>query len=644
LIAILLLLLVIVASQWYSEDHAEIDYTFFHQQLEAGNIQSLESRGQQAYGEFIEPPALPAVPSQPTPDQPTEQPPKTPQRLPKKFVVNLLSPDGIDPELRQELLDAGVQFSNRPPRNYTEVLLLIWLGLLVFLIFGGWSLARRARDQMLGGGMLPGVLRSPARRYSADAQRVTFNDVAGLGNVKKDLQEIVDYLRDPAKFQRLGARVPKGVLLMGPPGTGKTLLAKAVAGEAGVPFFSINGSEFIQLFVGVGAGRVRDLFQTAQANSPSILFIDEVDAIGRQRGAGLGGGHDEREQTLNQILSEMDGFSPTSTVIVLAATNRPDVLDPALLRPGRFDRHITVDRPTLSGRRELFEVHSRGVPVADDVDFERLARATVGMTGADIRNLVNEAALWATRNDQNSVRMSDFEYARDKVLMGPAREDVLTEEEKQITAYHEAGHAILAWLTPGCDRVHKVTIMPRGRALGVTQLVPEEERYNISQQDLEARLAMMLGGRAAEKMQFDQYSAGAENDLREATRIARRMVTHWGMSDRLGPVAYHLSEEHPFLGRDIAQHERQFSEHTAQVIDEEVAKILHAAEERAKRTLDENAGKLNALAEALLEREVLDEREITELIGAGINQTAEKTRSIGAAQVATIATKSRVDS
>jgi cell division protease FtsH len=645
LIVILLLVLVVVASQWYAQDRAEIPFTFFYQQLQARNIKSLQVSGQQAYGEFLEPPSAPVVETQQTPDAAEEgQRPARTRRLPKEFVVHLLSPEGVDAQLRQELLDAGVELSGQPPRNYTELLLLIWLGLLVFLIIGGWSMARRARDQMLGGGMLPGVLRSPARRYAADAQRVTFNDVAGLGNVKKDLQEIVDYLRDPARFQRLGARVPKGVLLMGPPGTGKTLLAKAVAGEAGVPFFSINGSEFIQLFVGVGAGRVRDLFQTAQANSPSILFIDEVDAIGRQRGAGLGGGHDEREQTLNQILSEMDGFSPTSTVIVLAATNRPDVLDPALLRPGRFDRHITVDRPTLAGRRELFEVHSRGVPVSDDVDFQRLARATVGMTGADIRNLVNEAALWATRNDQNTVRMSDFEYARDKVLMGPAREDVLTEEEKQITAYHEAGHAILAWLTPGCDRVHKVTIMPRGRALGVTQLVPEEERYNISQQDLEARLAMMLGGRAAEKIQFDQYSAGAENDLREATRIARRMVTHWGMSERLGPVAYHLSEEHPFLGRDIAQHERQFSEHTAQVIDEEVAKILHAAEDRAKRTLDENADKLNTLAEALLDREVLDESEIAELIGPSVYQPTEDSRSAGAAQVASIATKSRADS
>ena len=632
-----LMMLVFFASRWFGEDRPAIDYTFFHQQLQAGNIESLDIRGDVANGEFKEPPLAPAATTETKEDDASQagddaEGDQAPRRLPKKFVVNLLGP--VDAELRQELLDAGVEVTSTPPANYSDLLLLIWLGLLVFLILGGWSMARRARDQMLGGGMLPGVLKSPARRYAAEGPKVTFNDVAGLGNVKKDLQEIVDYLREPARFQRLGARVPKGVLLMGPPGTGKTLLAKAVAGEAGVPFFSINGSEFIQLFVGVGAGRVRDLFQTAQANSPAILFIDEVDAIGRQRGAGLGGGHDEREQTLNQILSEMDGFSPTSAVIVLAATNRPDVLDPALLRPGRFDRHITVDRPTLAGRRELLEVHSRGVPLADDIDFERLARATVGMTGADIRNLVNEAALWATRNDQNVVRMGDFEFARDKVLMGPAREDVLTEEERQITAYHEAGHAILAWLTPGCDRVHKVTIMPRGRTLGVTQLVPEEERYNISQHDLEARLAMMLAGRAAEKIQLNQLSAGAENDLREATRIARRMVTHWGMSERLGPVAYHDSEDHPFLGREIAQHERRFSEHTAQVIDEEVAKILHGAEDRAKQTLEQHDDKLQSLAEALLEREVLDEDEIRELIGPSTGQPNERPHSTGAAQVA----------
>jgi cell division protease FtsH len=637
MIALLVLFLAFIASRWLVADTAEIKYTFFNKQLQARNIKSLEIRGQKAYGEFIEPPPSPIASAKPSAasGKDESQAAGATRRLPKKFVVNLLSPE-VDAELRKSLIEAGVDVTSRPPTDYSQVLLLVWLGLLVFLLIGGWAMARRARDQVLGGGMLSGVLRSPARRYEAEQGRVTFNDVAGLTNVKDDLQEIVDYLRDPARFQRLGARVPKGVLLMGPPGTGKTLLAKAVAGEAGVPFFSINGSEFIQLFVGVGAGRVRDLFQTAQANSPSILFIDEVDAIGRQRGAGLGGGHDEREQTLNQILSEMDGFSPTSTVIVLAATNRPDVLDPALLRPGRFDRHIMVDRPTLAGRRQLFEVHSRGVPLSDDVDFERLSRATVGMTGADIRNLVNEAALWATRNNQNVVRMSDFEYARDKVLMGPAREDVLSEDEKLITAYHEAGHAILAWFTPGCDRVHKVTVMPRGRTLGVTQIVPEEERYNISQSDLAARLAMLLGGRAAEKIQFDEFSAGAENDLQEATRLARRMVTHWGMSERLGPVAYHVSEDHPFLGREIAQHERQFSEHTAQVIDEEVAKVLHAAEDRAKRTLQQHAGKLRKLAETLLEREVLDEGELRELIGPSVNDGKEHVRSAGSAQVAKV--------
>lgn len=665
IILLLLLSLVLFSSRWFGEERAEIEFAFFHQQLAAKNIKSLDIRGRQAQGEFVEPTLVPRIATAagqaPTAAIGDEQPPNTapepkasegaaapstqpatgdassqePRKLSKKFVVTLPSAE-IDASLRKELLDAGVDpLIFREPTDWSQLLLLVWLVLLAMMVFGGWSMARRARDQMLGGGMLSGVLKSPARRYAAEGPKVTFNDVAGLGNVKKDLQEIVDYLRDPAKFQRLGARVPKGVLLMGPPGTGKTLLAKAVAGEAGVPFFSINGSEFIQLFVGVGAGRVRDLFQTAQAAAPAILFIDEIDAVGRQRGAGLGGGHDEREQTLNQILSEMDGFNPASTVIVLAATNRPDVLDPALLRPGRFDRHITVDRPALEGRKQLFEVHSRGVPLADDVDFERLARATVGLTGADIRNLVNEAALWATRNDQNVVRMSDFEFARDKVLMGDAREDVLSDQEKRITAYHEAGHTILAWLTPGCDRVHKVTIMPRGRALGVTHLVPEEDRHNISQHDLQSRLAMLLGGRAAEKIQFEEYSAGAESDLQEATKIARRMVTHWGMSERLGPVAYHISEEHPFLGREFAQHERHFSEHTAQIIDEEVAKILHTAEDRAKRTLQQYAGKLTALAEALLDKEILDEDEIRHLIGPSVHHMADRPAP-GPAQVASV--------
>jgi cell division protease FtsH len=649
--AILLLLSLLIFSHWFAEDRSEIDFGMFHEQLQTHNIRALDVRGPTAYGEFKVAPLV-LVPAgqnpaaEPSADKTTDdksahggsEQPAAPQLLKKKFSVGFFPP-GVDAELRKELLAAGIDpLTSSEQTDYTNFFALIWLVLLGFLIFGGWNMARQTRDQMLGGGgMLSGVLRSPARRYAEDAPRTTFDDVAGLGNVKKDLQEIVQFLKEPEKFQRLGARVPKGVLLMGPPGTGKTLLAKAVAGEAKVAFFAINGSEFIQLFVGVGAGRVRDMFKTAQAAAPSILFIDEIDAIGRQRGAGLGGGHDEREQTLNQILSEMDGFSPATTVIVIAATNRPDVLDPALLRPGRFDRHITVDRPTIAGRLELFELHSHGVPIGDDVDFKRLAQGTVGLTGADIRNLVNEAALWATRQDKKFVTASDFEYARDKELMGATREDILTEKEKILTAYHEAGHALLAWLIPGCDRVHKVTIIPRGRALGVTHLVADEDRHNVSQTDLEAQLAMALGGRAAEELQFDEFSAGAESDLQRATQTARRMVTHWGMSERLGPVAYHTTEDHPFLGREIAQHERQFSEHTAQMIDEEVAKLLHAAEDRAKRTLEQHSTQLTELAEALLAREVLDESEITALIGPSVQQLAARPVAIvGPAQVATV--------
>ncbi len=501
--------------------------------------------------------------------------------------------------------------------------MLVWVGVTVLLLFFFWSMYRRTRDQFMGGGMFSGFAKSPAKRFDSDKKRETFDDIAGLENVKLDLQEIVEFLKNPEKFQRLGGRVPKGVLLMGAPGTGKTLLARAVAGEADVPFFSINGSEFIQMFVGVGAGRVRDMFKEAKEASPCILFIDEIDAVGRQRGAGLGGGHDEREQTLNQILSEMDGFSQTESVIVLAATNRPDVLDPALLRPGRFDRHITVDRPSQKGRRAIFEVHARDVPLADDVDLDRLASGTVGMTGADIRNLVNEAALWATRGGKDKVDMSDFEHARDKILMGAKREEVLSDEEKKITAYHEAGHALLAWITPGADRVHKVTIIPRGRALGVTQLVPQEDRMNIGESDLRARLLYLLGGRAAEKLLFDEYSAGAENDLKQVTSLARKMVAQWGMSERLGPVAYNISEEHPFLGREIAHEHRSFSEHTAQVIDEEVAKILSATSDEADRTLAKHRTELDTLADALQTREVIDELEIEELIGPSANARAE---------------------
>lgn len=444
--------------------------------------------------------------------------------------------------------------------------------------------------------------------------------MAGLEGVKADLQEIVDFLKDPGKFQKLGGRVPKGVLLMGPPGTGKTLLARAIAGEANVPFFSVNGSEFIQMFVGVGASRVRDLFTTAKAQSPAIIFIDEIDAVGRQRGAGLGGGHDEREQTLNQILGEMDGFQKTESVIVVAATNRPDVLDPALLRPGRFDRHITVSRPTMKGRLEIFKVHVRDVPLGPDVDLEVMAQATAGMTGADIQNLVNEAALWAARQNKSKVEMSDLYYAHDKVLMGAKREEVLNQKEKERTAYHEAGHTLSAWSLPGAMPVHKVTVIPRGQALGVTQMVPEEDRMNLSENEIRDTLVVMLSGRAAEKLVYDEFTVGAQNDLERATRMARRMVTEWGMSDRLGPVSYKMTEEDPFLGREMHQ-SRQFSEHTMEVIDEEVTKILQAASVQALELLDRRRADLDQLASELVKREELDRRDIRVLIGASVHDT-----------------------
>ncbi len=493
---------------------------------------------------------------------------------------------------------------------------LLWITfLLPTVIIAGLILymMRRARDQF-DGGILGSFVKSPAKRHDKSKQRTTFDEVAGLENAKAELMEIVEFLKTPEKFQKLGGRIPKGVLLVGPPGSGKTLLARAVAGEAGVPFFSISGSEFIQMFVGVGASRVRDMFKTAKDSSPCLLFIDEIDAVGRVRGAGLGGGHDEREQTLNQILTEMDGFTPNETVIVLAATNRPDVLDPALLRPGRFDRHVTVDRPTKKGRLEILKVHTRNVPLAEDVELDSIARGTVGMSGADLANLVNEAALLATRYDKQAVDMSDLDSARDKVIMGAKREDLITPKEKRLTAYHEAGHALVAWLMPSASPVHKVTIIPRGRALGVTQFLPEEDRLNLYESDLQALLAVALGGRAAERLVMGDLSAGAADDLKKATRMARMMVTQWGMSERVGPVFFQGSEEHPFLGREMSE-ARDHSEHTAQVIDEEVGRILREADDRALRLLEEHRDDLEKLAEALLEREVLNVGEIQELIG-----------------------------
>jgi cell division protease FtsH len=472
---------------------------------------------------------------------------------------------------------------------------------------------RRTADPM-GTGMLGGFIRSPARRFQPSDQRTTFDDVAAMDQAKQELQEVVEFLKNPAKFQRLGAQIPKGVLLIGPPGTGKTLLARATAGEAGVPFYSISGSEFIQMFVGVGASRVRDLFRTAKENSPCILFIDEIDAVGRVRGAGVGGGHDEREQTLNQILSEMDGFTQNEAVIVLAATNRPDVLDPALLRPGRFDRHVTIDRPTKQGRVGILKVHCRKVPLGADVDLEEIASGTIGFSGAELKNLVNEAALIATRAGKDRVEMDDFDAARDKVLMGPQREEILNKHEREMTAYHESGHALLAWLLPDVDPVHKVTIIPRGRALGLTQLLPDEERFNIGERRLHSQMVMLMGGRAAEKLVFNEYSAGGEDDLNKATKLARRMIAHWGMSDVIGPVTFRQAEEHPFLGKEIHEH-REFSEETAHVIDQEVQRFLTGASDRATKLLTKHREELDRLAQTLLEQESLGREQMEELLG-----------------------------
>jgi cell division protease FtsH len=502
----------------------------------------------------------------------------------------------------------------REPDYFSSWVMPVLLMLLPAALVVGFFIfiLSRMRDP-LGGSFLNNYIKSPARRYERSKQRVTFDDVADMESAKRELSEVVEFLRSPEKFQRLGAQVPKGVLLVGPPGTGKTLLARAVAGEANVPFYSISGSEFIQMFVGVGASRVRDLFKTAKENAPALIFVDEIDAVGRMRGAGVGGGSDEREQTLNQILSEMDGFQPNESVIVIAATNRPDVLDSALLRPGRFDRHVTVDRPTWQGRLAILKVHTRNKPLADDVNLEAVARKMIGMTGADLRNLTNEAALLATREGKSSIGRDDFERAADRVLIGPKREEVLSPEDKRSTAYHEAGHALVTWLVPGADRPLKVSIIPRGRALGVNLTVPDEDKFHRGLDYFKGRLVMILGGRAADRLVYGQPYAGAEDDLRKATRWARYMVTHWGMSERLGPMSFRVGEEHVFLGKEI-QEPKDFSEATAQVIDEEVAALLREADQKAYELLRDHRPQLERLVELLLQREELQREEIDRLL------------------------------
>ncbi len=509
--------------------------------------------------------------------------------------------------LGNRLVDRNVQI--RAERDTSSP----WLQLLsgwapVFLMIGFWIFIMRQMQS--GGNKALSFGKSRAKLSSGSQKKVTFRDVAGVDEAKEELQEIIEFLKDPQKFQKLGGRIPKGVLLMGSPGSGKTLLARAVAGEANVPFFSISGSDFVEMFVGVGASRVRDLFEQGKKNAPCIIFIDEIDAVGRHRGAGLGGGHDEREQTLNQLLVEMDGFESNEGVILVAATNRPDVLDPALLRPGRFDRRIVVNLPDVKGREGILQVHTRKIPLADDVDIRVLARGTSGFSGADLANLVNEAALNAARYNQKVVRMADFEFAKDKVLMGSERRSmIISDEEKKVTAVHEAGHALLAVLLPNADPIHKVTIIPRGMALGVTQQLPLDDRHNYAKEYLDDRIAILLGGRIAEEVTVGHITTGAGNDLERATELARKMVCEWGMSDALGPLTFGKKEEQIFLGREIAQHQ-DYSEDTAIRIDQEIKRIVLDNYERARRLLTERRDKLLKVAEELLAREVLDAEQV----------------------------------
>src|SRR6204780_2317646 len=517
-----------------------------------------------------------------------------------------------DPALVKTLTDKGVRVIAKPEESDVNPLLhyvLSWFPML--LLIGVWVFFMRQMQS--GGGRAMGFGKSRARLLTEKQGRVTFDDVAGIDEAKSELQEIIEFLREAQKFQKLGGRIPKGVLLVGPPGTGKTLLARAVAGEANVPFFSISGSDFVEMFVGVGASRVRDLFEQGKKNAPCIIFIDEIDAVGRHRGAGLGGGHDEREQTLNALLVEMDGFESNEGVILIAATNRPDVLDPALLRPGRFDRRVVVPRPDVKGREEILRVHTRKVPLSEDVDLSVIARGTPGFSGADLANLVNESALWAARQNRKFVAMVDFEMSKDKVLMGVERRSmILSDEEKRNTAYHEAGHALVAAMTPGADPLHKVTIIPRGMALGVTMQLPIDDKHTYTKEFLESQLAVLMGGRAAEEMFLQHLTTGAGNDIERATDIARQMVCEWGMST-LGPLTFGKKEEAIFLGREIAQH-RDYSEDTAIRIDREVNSIVTKGYQSARNILETSRDSLERVAQGLLDREVLDATELKLLI------------------------------
>jgi cell division protease FtsH len=537
----------------------------------------------------------------------------------RKKAIGKLS-DSVMTHMRAK--DVKFRLVNEEGGAFWQSLVLSWLPMLLVFLF----LFFLMRQLQTGGGKAMSFGKSKARLVSESNPKITFKDVAGVEEAKGELHEIIEFLKDPKKFTRLGGRIPKGVLLMGPPGTGKTLLARAIAGEAGVPFFSISGSDFVEMFVGVGASRVRDLFEQSKKHAPCIIFIDEIDAVGRHRGAGLGGGHDEREQTLNQLLVEMDGFESNEGVILIAATNRPDVLDPALLRPGRFDRRVVVPRPDMGGRGEILKVHTKKVPLSDDVDLDVLARGTPGFSGADLANLVNEAALIAARENKTKVSHGDFEGAKDKVLMGAERKSmILSEKEKLITAYHEAGHALVAKLVPGADPVHKVTIIPRGRALGLTQTLPEEDRYTQSRSYALDQIAMLFGGRLAEELEFNEITSGAGNDIEVATNLARKMVCEWGMS-KLGPMTFGKKEEAIFLGREISQ-QQEYSQQTAVEIDAEVRSIISTQYERARQLLEAHRDGLKRVAEALILYETLEGAEVQMLLeGQAMTREPPKVR------------------
>ncbi|MGC1456061.1 MAG: ATP-dependent zinc metalloprotease FtsH [Nitrospirota bacterium] len=588
--------------------HYPVTYTQFLEQLDASNIKSVSIQKLRVDGELVKKTEIKVAGS--------------PKAVSVQFFQTFL-PTFQGDDLLTRLSAKNVAITVEPPEDGSPFWNFL-MGILPWvLILGVWFfIMRRAQQQVQGGaGGLFTFGQSKAKLYDVKRPKVTFEDVAGLDNVKQELRESIEFLKDSSKYVKIGAKVPKGVLLIGPPGTGKTLLARATAGEAGVPFYSISASEFIEMFVGVGASRVRDMFKKARATHPGIIFIDEIDAVGRTRGAGLGGGHDEREQTLNQLLSEMDGFDPNEEVIVMAATNRPDVLDPALLRPGRFDKHIVVDRPGWKERKAILAIHVKNKALASDVDLVTIARGTPGMTGADLENLANQAALVALRKNENIVHMRDFEEARDTILMGNVREETITDTEKKITAYHEAGHALVARELPGTDPIYKVSIIPRGMAMGVTQLLPEEDRHYYPRTYLVNKLCVALGGRGAEKLVFNDVSSGAQSDLKEATSLAEKMVAQWGMSAKVGPMNLGRGEEHPFLGMELAQPKR-YSDEMAWIMDQEIQRLLQEAEGRALDILSKNRHILDPLAAALLKEEILDKTQIDLIIAEAGGKTA----------------------